>query len=71
MNEEQIKRLLKSTYDLGRDIDNCIIKLIYYRSISNKEEEYIAHSHMESLMVATMQQLDCLTDTIKELTKSK
>lgn len=71
MEKEQIERLIKSTYDLGRDIDNCIIKLIYYRSISNDKEEYIAHLHMESLMVSTMQQLDCLTDTIKKLTKNK
>lgn len=57
--------LIDSTKQLRVKIEECIDKLLEGRKTHDKEKEGIAYSEMESLMVATMQQLDCLIDKYK------
>ena len=56
--------LIDSTKQLRIDIEKCIDQLLEGRKEHDKEKEGIAYSKMESLMVATMQQLDCLIQKI-------
>lgn len=57
--------LIDSTKQLRVKIEECIDKLLEGRKTHDKEKECIAYSEMESLMVATMQQLDCLIKRIE------
>lgn len=57
--------LIDSTKQLRIKIEECIDKLIKERKTHDKEKEGMAYSEMESLMVATMQQLDCLINRIE------
>ena len=57
--------LIDSTKQLRIKIEECIDKLIKGRKTHDKEKEGMAYSEMESLMVATMQQLDCLINRIE------
>lgn len=57
--------LIDSTKQLRVKIEECIDKLLEGRKTHDKEKEGIAYSEMESLMVATMQQLDCLIKKIE------
>ena len=59
------EKLIDSTKQLRNDIEKCIDQLLEGRKTQDKEKEGIAYSEMESLMVATMQQLDCLIDKYK------
>ena len=52
--------LIDSTKQLRIKIEECIDKLLEGRKTHDKEKEGMTYSEMESLMVATMQQLDCL-----------
>lgn len=56
--------LINSTKQLRIDIEGCIDQLLEGRKEHNKEKEGMAYSKMESLMVATIQQLDCLIQKI-------
>lgn len=57
--------LIDSTKQLRVKIEECIDKLLEGRITHDEEKEGMAYSEMESLMVATMQQLDCLIDKYK------
>lgn len=57
--------LIDSTKQLRIKIEECIDKLIKGRKTHDKEKEGMTYSEMESLMVATMQQLDCLIKKIE------
>ena len=59
------KELKKSTEKLYDDIDTCISNIIKSRIQHNTEEEGRAIFMMESLMVATLQQLTCIFDYFK------
>lgn len=58
-------KLISSTKQLRIDIEKCIDQLLEGRKIHDKEKEGMAYSEMESLMVATMQQLDCIIKKIE------
>ena len=58
--------LIKSTRSLYFDIDTCITELIRARTEQNEENEGKALFRMEGLMVATMQQLDCIIDSLQQ-----
>ena len=58
--------LIKSTKDLYNDIDSCIGKLIKARFDHNQENEGKALFRMEGLMVATLQQLDCIINSLQQ-----
>lgn len=58
--------LIKSTRALYFDIDACITELIRARTEQNEENEGKALFRMEGLMVATMQQLDCIIDSLQQ-----
>lgn len=57
--------LIDSTKQLRIKIEECIDKLLEGRKTHDKKKEGMTYSEMESLMVATMQQLDCLIDKYK------
>ena len=59
--------IIESNLELYRDIDNCITELIYARRYRDEVKECIIHSRMESLMCATLQQLQCCNDKFMEL----
>lgn len=54
--------LVKSTKQLYNDIDACIDDLLDARFNGNESEEHLALCKMESLLVDTLQQLDCILD---------
>ena len=58
--------LIKSTKDLYNDIDSCIGELIKARFDHNQENEGKALFRMEGLMVTTLQQLDCIIDSLQQ-----
>lgn len=58
--------LIKSTRSLYFDIDTCITELIRARTEQNEENEGKALFRMEGLMVATMQQLNCIIDSLQQ-----
>lgn len=58
--------LIKSTKGLYNDIDSCIDELLKARFDHNQENEGKALFRMEGLMVATLQQLDCIIDSLQE-----
>ena len=58
--------LIKSTKGLYNDIDSCIDELIKARVGHNQENEGKALFRMEGLMVATLQQLDCIIDSLQQ-----
>jgi hypothetical protein len=60
--------LIKSTKRLYNDIDSCITNLLNARIPGKKDEdsEGKALFHMEGLMVATLQQLDCIIDSLQQ-----
>jgi hypothetical protein len=58
--------LIKSTRALYFDIDTCITELIRARTEHNEENEGKALFRMEGLMVVTMQQLDCIIDSLQQ-----
>lgn len=58
--------LIESTQQLYNDIDKCIDKLLRTKvGRVNKIETYLVYTEMESLMVATLQQLQCVLDHLK------
>ena len=58
--------LIKSTKSLYNDIDSCIGELIKARLDHNQENEGKALFRMEGLMVATLQQLGCIIDSLQQ-----
>lgn len=61
-----MKELIESSKKLQGDIDKCISKLIHARTYHDRIEHEGAVSDMESLMTATMQQLQCCIDKLEE-----
>lgn len=57
---------IKSTKSLYNDIDSCIDELLKARVGHNQENEGKALFRMEGLMVATLQQLDCILDFLQQ-----
>ena len=62
-----MKAIIVSNLELYRDIDNCITELIYARRYRDEIKERMIHSRMESLMCATLQQLQCCNDKFMDL----
>lgn len=64
LSDNYIKEVINSTTELYKDIDKNITDLVLsrIRKDKNKEEEHLIR--MESLMCATLQQLDCLIDVL-------
>ena len=60
------KDIIISTVILYRDIDKCICDLVDARMNRNRMMEEDSLLRMESLMVGTMQQLDCIIGFMKE-----
>jgi hypothetical protein len=65
MNKEK-NDIIVSSQILYRDIDWCICDLIEARQHLDTIQEERARLRMESLMVGTMQQLDCIITHLKE-----
>lgn len=57
--------LLTSTRELYHDIDRCITNLVDSRRYRDGHEQEVL-TRMESLMVATLQQLDCIIDYLEK-----
>ena len=66
-----MKAIIASNLELYRDIDNCIMELIYARRYRDEIKERMILSRMESLMCATLQQLQCCNDKFMELLKEE
>lgn len=62
-----MKAIIESNLELHRDIDNCIMELAYARWYRDEIKERMILSRMESLMCATLQQLQCCNDKFREL----
>lgn len=62
-----MKKIIESNLELHRDIDNCIMELAYARWYRDEIKERVILSRMESLMCATLQQLQCCNDKFREL----
>ena len=60
------KDIIISSEILYRDIDKCISDLLQARAFHDSIQEEGVRIRMESLMVGTMQQLDCIIDYLKE-----
>lgn len=60
MGTISVDNLKDSTVELYNEIDECIDNLISTRK--NRKDESEALFKMESLMVATLQQLTCIID---------
>ena len=62
----ELVKLRQSTQELYNDIDSCITDLINARIPGKKDEdgERKALFRMETLMVATLQQLSCIIDAL-------
>ena len=58
--------IIISSQILYRDIDRCICDLLEARQHHDTIQEERARIRMESLMVGTMQQLDCIITHLKE-----
>lgn len=58
--------LLSSTIALQRDIQQCIDGLVTARIRQDKLNECVHRHRMESLMCATLQQLQCITNHLTE-----
>lgn len=65
MSKEK-NNIIISSQILYRDIDWCICDLIEARQHHDTIQEERARIRMESLMVRTMQQLDCIITHLKE-----
>lgn len=61
-----MEKLIESTQQLYNDIDKCIDKLLESRKNWDTKQEMNSLIEMESLMVATLQQLQCILDYLKE-----
>lgn len=62
-----MEKLIESTQQLYNDIDKCVDKLLRTKvGRVDKVETYLVYNEMESLMVATLQQLQCVLDYLKE-----
>lgn len=59
------KNIIISSEILYRDIDKCISDLLQARKEHDPIQEEGVRIRMESLMVGTMQQLDCIIDYLK------
>lgn len=59
------RQLIETTKLLRSDIDDCITKLCNARLEGDKHREQEQACRMEQLMVATLQQLDCINEFIK------
>lgn len=60
-----VETLIESTQQLYNDIDKCVDKLIQARMRHDTKQEMDSVFNMESLMVATLQQLQCMLDYLK------
>ena len=60
------KDIIISSEILYRYIDKCISDLIQARAFHDPIQEEGVRIRMESLMVGTMQQLDCIIDYLKD-----
>ena len=60
------KDIITSTILLRNDIQKCLSDLIDARLYRDPIQEDGALFKMESLMVSSMQQLDCIIDYLKE-----
>lgn len=63
--DEQQDSLLQSTQKMYRDIDRCITNLVDARQYKDGREQEVL-THMESLMVAALQQFGCVIDYLEE-----
>lgn len=59
------KPLLTSTLQLRCDIDRCITNLVDARRYRDGHEQEVL-TRMESLMVAALQQFDCIIDYLEK-----
>ena len=66
--ENEIFKLRETTQELYNDIDSCITNLINARTSSDADGEGKALFRMEGLMVATLQQLSCILDSMPKET---
>ena len=64
--DEYKEKLIESIRNLYFDIDNCIDDLLKARVDKNQEDEGKSLFRMEGLMVATMQELDCIVDFLEK-----
>lgn len=62
----KINTFIESTQQLYNDIDKCVDKLLQSRRRYDTKQEMDSVIEMESLMVATLQQLQCVLDHLKE-----
>lgn len=62
-----MEAIIKSNLKLYLDIDSCIMELDYARRYRDEIKERVILSRMESLMCATLQQLQCCNDKFREL----
>lgn len=60
------KDIITSTIILRNDIQKCLSDLIDARLNRDSTQEDVASFKMESLMVSSAQQLDCVIDCLKE-----
>lgn len=63
------KDIISSTIILRNDIQKCLFDLIDARLNRDRIQEDGALFKMESLMVSSAQQLDCIIDYLKEETE--
>lgn len=63
------KDIITSTIILRNDIQKCLSDLIDARLNRDRTQEDGALFKMESLMVSSVQQLDCVIDYLKESTE--
>lgn len=63
------KDIITSTIILRNDIQKCLSDLIDARLNRDRTQEEGALFKMESLMVSSAQQLDCVIDYLKESTE--
>lgn len=64
-------KLIKSTELLQADINKCVNDLVDARIRQNRHEVQIAHEYMESLMVSSLQQLQCILDVLVPLSRAR
>ena len=58
--------LLKETENLYIDIDTCVENIIHSRLKKDEKLEQMALLNMETIMVRTMQHLQCILDSEKK-----
>lgn len=61
-----MEEIIKSTKELQKEIDKCLTLLINGRTDKDQVREHAAMFRMESLIVASMQQLQCCIDKLEE-----